>query len=92
MPRAEEIPFGLAEIPTLQEILLRGCKPYVITSARAILEERDNLGYEGLPSFFYNDQEEERKDYYNNELEGLQVGYYNNEQECWVRIEINENS
>ncbi|KAG8379665.1 hypothetical protein BUALT_Bualt07G0112700 [Buddleja alternifolia] len=51
-PELKEIPFGLAEIPTLQEILLRGCKPYVITSARAILEERDNLGYEGLPSFF----------------------------------------
>ncbi|KAG8379666.1 hypothetical protein BUALT_Bualt07G0112800 [Buddleja alternifolia] len=68
-PELEEIPFGLAEIPTLQRILLRGCKPYVVTSARAILEERDNLVYEGL-----------------------QVHYYNFEQECWVRIEINEDS
>ncbi|KAG8379674.1 hypothetical protein BUALT_Bualt07G0113600 [Buddleja alternifolia] len=57
-PELEEIPFGLAEIPTLRIILLRRWKPSVITSARAILEERDNLGYEGPYIFYYNEQED----------------------------------
>ncbi|KAG8379671.1 hypothetical protein BUALT_Bualt07G0113300 [Buddleja alternifolia] len=58
-PELEEIPFGLSEIPTLQIILLRGCKPSVITSARAILEERDNLVYEGLQVYNCNEEQED---------------------------------
>ncbi|KAG8379672.1 hypothetical protein BUALT_Bualt07G0113400 [Buddleja alternifolia] len=57
-PELEEIPFGFAEIPTLQVIHLRECKRSVITSARAILEEREDLGYEGLQASYFDEQED----------------------------------
>ncbi|KAG8388496.1 hypothetical protein BUALT_Bualt02G0131700 [Buddleja alternifolia] len=50
----EEIPLGLATLPMLQYIDLDQCKPSVVTSAKLILEERDNLGYEGLQVGIYH--------------------------------------
>ncbi|KAG8379662.1 hypothetical protein BUALT_Bualt07G0112400 [Buddleja alternifolia] len=44
----KEIPLGLVTLPLLEYIHLYHCRPSVVTSAKLILEERDNLGYEGL--------------------------------------------
>ncbi|KAG8379659.1 hypothetical protein BUALT_Bualt07G0112100 [Buddleja alternifolia] len=53
-PELEEIPLGFATHPMLQSILLDHCKPSAVSSAKLILEERDNLGYEGLQVDIYN--------------------------------------
>ncbi|KAG8379655.1 hypothetical protein BUALT_Bualt07G0111700 [Buddleja alternifolia] len=53
-PELEEIPLGFATLPMLQDINLRDCKPSVVTSAKLILEERDNSGYEGLQVDIYH--------------------------------------
>ncbi|KAL0441732.1 UNVERIFIED_CONTAM: hypothetical protein Sradi_0112100 [Sesamum radiatum] len=44
----EEIPVGLAEIHTLRVIELKQCKDSVLDSVKQILEEREDMGYEGL--------------------------------------------